>query len=134
MAIQGTPIIRVFKYNGITMADPASEKTPDQVKAFFAPMYPELLNSVIEGPSTKNGTSTYTFTRAVGSKGLSNLAAMKQIVHGARKLESNNPLANASLTEIKEAQKCSTVIQTVVNSGEKSMQLKACPTAYSRFG
>lgn len=69
MALQGTNIVRKFKYQSLTLSDPSPEKTADQVRMFFAKQYPELLNSVIEGPVTKGGISTYTFTRAAGSKG-----------------------------------------------------------------
>ena len=69
MALQATTIIRKFKYNGITLSDPAAEQTPEQVKQFYANQYPELTNSVIDGPVTKGGVSTYTFNRAVGTKG-----------------------------------------------------------------
>ena len=69
MALQATLITRKFKYNGMNLADPSPEKTPDQVRVFYAMQFPELINSVIDGPVTQGGQSTYTFTRAVGSKG-----------------------------------------------------------------
>lgn len=69
MALQATTIRRQFKYNGITLADPSSEKAPDAIRLFYAAQFPELLNSAVEGPVTKSGLSTYTFTRAAGSKG-----------------------------------------------------------------
>jgi len=69
MALQASTLTRAFKYNGMTLSDPASDKTPDQVRGFYARMYPELTTAVIEGPSTKNGVATYTFAKAAGSKG-----------------------------------------------------------------
>jgi PRTRC genetic system protein C len=69
MALQSQTLTRTFRYNGMRLTDPNSEKTVDQVKAFFAHQFPELLNSEIEGPVTKNGEMTYTFVRAAGSKG-----------------------------------------------------------------
>lgn len=69
MAITETKLIRSFKYNGITLADPAPGKTADQIRLFYATTYPELTNAVVEGPFTKGGTATYTFQRAAGSKG-----------------------------------------------------------------
>ncbi len=69
MALQATNITRTFKYNGMTLGDPSSEKTPDQVRMFFSRQYPELLNAVVEGPVTRNGNSVYSFARAVGAKG-----------------------------------------------------------------
>lgn len=69
MALHGTILKRSFKYNGLTLTDPSSEKTPDGVRMFYATQYPELLNAVIEGPVTKNSISVYTFVRAAGEKG-----------------------------------------------------------------
>lgn len=133
MALQGKTIIRKFRYNGMTLSDPSAEKTPDQVRMVFATQYPELLNSVIEGPVTKNGISTYTFARAVGSKGIGHLSAMRSIAKGEFIL-GNNPLANASFQQIQEAKSCSTIVQSIVNSREKSTPLIAPASAYSRFG
>lgn len=69
MALQTVNIRREFKYNGMNLADPAPEKTPDHVRNFYCRMYPELTTAVIEGPFTKNGVSTYSFVKAAGSKG-----------------------------------------------------------------
>jgi PRTRC genetic system protein C len=41
----------------------------DQVRDFYAPTYPEILNAAIEGPEEKDGKLVYTFRRAVGTKG-----------------------------------------------------------------
>lgn len=69
MAIQVSSIKRVFRYNGVTLQDPGPTMSLAAVQALFAPQFPELTNAVIEGPVTKGNTATYTFTRAVGSKG-----------------------------------------------------------------
>lgn len=69
MAIQVTTLKRVFKYNGMTLPDPGPALSLDAVKSLFAMQFPELNNSAVEGPSTKGNTATYTFLRAVGSKG-----------------------------------------------------------------
>ena len=69
MALQSQVLLRKFHYNGMRLTDPNPEKTVDQVRAFFALQFPELLNAVVEGPVTKNGEMTYTFQRATGSKG-----------------------------------------------------------------
>lgn len=64
-----TTLKRVFKYNGMNLLDPGSHLSPDGVREFHAICYPELLVAVVEGPVTKGTTSTYTFIKAVGSKG-----------------------------------------------------------------
>jgi PRTRC genetic system protein C len=67
--MQVLDLLRKFQYNSITLPDPHPALTPEQIKEVFAAQYPELTNSVVEGPVTKDGTATYKFTRAVGSKG-----------------------------------------------------------------
>lgn len=60
---------RVFTYNGVTLPDPGAQHTPEQVKGFYAGMYPEITSAAIEGPTEKNGRLEYTFKKAVGTKG-----------------------------------------------------------------
>lgn len=134
MALQGSIIKRSFKYNGLTLTDPLAEKTADQVRKFYASQFPELINSVVEGPVTKNGVSTYTFIRAVGSKGLGHLTAMRNIVGGISNVDINNPMSNSSLDQIKKVQQCSKTVRSVVDSSKKSTPLIAPASAYSRFG
>lgn len=62
-------ITRKFKYNGIDLPDPNSALSVDKVRAMYAMQYPELNNAVVEGPVTNSGVATYTFLRAVGTKG-----------------------------------------------------------------
>lgn len=69
MALVAKTITRGFKFNGLTLADPSPEMDVEMVKRFYANQYPELLNSVVEGPVSKGTVSTYTFIRAVGAKG-----------------------------------------------------------------
>ena len=73
--MQVLELTRKFQYNSITLSDPNPALTPEQVKEVYAGQYPELTNSVVEGPVTKGGTATYKFTRAVGSKGAEQLPA-----------------------------------------------------------
>ena len=67
--MQVAEIKRAFAYNGLKLPDPNPGMSIDQVKAMFAMQFPELNNSVVEGPVTKDSVATYTFTRAVEAKG-----------------------------------------------------------------
>lgn len=67
--MQEIQITRSFKYNSVTLPDPNPSLGPDQIREFYATQYPELNNAVVEGPATKSGVATYTFTRAAGAKG-----------------------------------------------------------------
>ena len=61
---------RVFHYNGVILADPGPEMSPEQVKKHYSSAgYPELTNASIVGPESKDGKSNYTFKKTVGTKG-----------------------------------------------------------------
>lgn len=82
--MQEIQITRSFKYNSVTLPDPNPALGPDQIREFYASQYGELNNAVVEGPVTKSGVATYTFTRAAGAKGASSKASgAKEIVEAA---------------------------------------------------
>ncbi len=62
-------LIREFKYNGVALADPGAILSLEQVRDFYASVYPEILSADIEGPQQVAGKQIYTFRRAVGTKG-----------------------------------------------------------------
>lgn len=62
-------LIREFKYNGVALADPGAMLSLEQVRDFYASVYPEILSADIEGPQQVAGKQIYTFRRAVGTKG-----------------------------------------------------------------
>jgi len=62
-------LIREFSYNGVKLADPNTSFTLVQVRDFYSNVYPEIISADIDGPKTSGATSTYTFRRAVGTKG-----------------------------------------------------------------
>lgn len=70
MALQTQQLERTFRYNSVDLIDPGAQYTPEQVRDFYAPTYPEILNAAIEGPDEKEGKLRYTFRRAVGTKGV----------------------------------------------------------------
>lgn len=61
--------VRVFQHNGRALQDPDPKQTPEEVKEYYARIYPELTNAAIEGPTTKGATTVYEFRKAVGTKG-----------------------------------------------------------------
>lgn len=64
---------RVFKYDNMVLDDPDPKMTPEQVKEFYAEIYPELTQAGIEGPeqASDGATVEYEFDKAVGTKGIS---------------------------------------------------------------
>jgi PRTRC genetic system protein C len=69
MTITVQQLLRLFAYNGITLPDPGSELSPEQVRDVYSATYPEITTASIEGPEQKGERLVYTFRRAVGTKG-----------------------------------------------------------------
>lgn len=67
--MQVQTLTREFRYNGVKLADPSPTFNLQQVQAFYANTYPEIVNAEIEGPEVQGNLQVYTFRRAVGTKG-----------------------------------------------------------------
>jgi PRTRC genetic system protein C len=63
--------IREFKYNGVALKDPGPQYSIEQCRELFAPLYPEIINAAIEGPTMAGNKTIYEFRKAVGTKGVS---------------------------------------------------------------
>lgn len=68
MAIEVQLIMRIFRYNGISLPD-VPGMTPKEVRDLYSAQYPELVSAEIEAGEISNGNQEYTFRRAVGTKG-----------------------------------------------------------------
>ncbi|HOG39996.1 MAG: hypothetical protein ILNGONEN_02475 [Syntrophorhabdaceae bacterium] len=62
-------LARTFRYNTIILDDPDPDMTPEQVKEFYANIYPELTQANIEGPELAENGLNYKFNRSYGTKG-----------------------------------------------------------------
>jgi len=61
---------RTFKYNSLILQDPDPGIGPEEVKAFYSSIYPELTQAVVEGPEyDEQQGMTYEFRRSIGTKG-----------------------------------------------------------------
>lgn len=69
MTLKVETLTRSFNYAGVDLPDPGAHFTPEQVKSMYAPVYPELNNSQVHGPETRNGKLVYIFKRNVETKG-----------------------------------------------------------------
>lgn len=69
MAIETQELTRAFRYNSVDLQDPGPSFNLEQVRDFYATMYPEIVSAAIEGPEQKDDKLVYTFRRAVGTKG-----------------------------------------------------------------
>ena len=71
-------LVREFSYNGVALVDPGPNLSPEQVRDMYSAAYPEITSAVIEGPERKADKLVYTFKRAAGTKGSSDLAVTVQ--------------------------------------------------------
>lgn len=69
MALEVKALVREFSYNGMTLLDPGSQFTPDQVRDMYTAQYPELTTAAVDGPQHKGDVVMFTFVRAAGAKG-----------------------------------------------------------------
>lgn len=63
-------LTREFRYNGVALLDPGTQHSLEQVREFYAALYPEITSASIEGPESVGAKMIYTFRRAVGTKGM----------------------------------------------------------------
>lgn len=69
MALNVQAVPRVFKHREVTLPDPDSSMTPDEVMAYYSNQYPELTTSNVFGPKMENDQAVYEFKTTVGTKG-----------------------------------------------------------------
>ena len=69
MALIISKRIRRFKFGSLTLQDPDPAKTPDQVREYYAELYPDLTNAGCKGPVNTKDAEEYTFERSIGDKG-----------------------------------------------------------------
>ncbi len=60
---------RVYKYNSLKLDD-IEGMDPEAVKDFYANIYPELSQSVVDGPTLSGSEEVYEFKKTVGTKGI----------------------------------------------------------------
>lgn len=63
-------LARVFKYNSIQLDDPDPKMSAEDVKQFYANIYPELTQATIDGPNIEEEGESYEFRKLAGTKGL----------------------------------------------------------------
>lgn len=86
--------IREFKYNGVALNDPGAQFSLEQVREFYATLYPEIVNASIEGPTTEGNKVVYEFRRAVGTKGAASLRD-RLVAAAAGQVDRPSPLSHA---------------------------------------
>ncbi|WP_082616398.1 PRTRC system protein C [Massilia sp. Root418] len=91
MSITTQELQREFKYNSVKLADPNPAFSLSQVRDFYANVYPEITSADIEGPEVVGNKNTYSFRRAVGTKGQKHIKAS---IDGARRLVVVAPVEN----------------------------------------
>lgn len=56
-------------FGSISIADPNPAMTPEDVRTFLTPTYPEIATATLTGPEATAGYLTFTFCKAIGTKG-----------------------------------------------------------------
>ncbi len=51
------------------LGDPAPGMSPEEVRAHYSQVYPELASASIDGPEIRDDRQVYVFTGSVGTKG-----------------------------------------------------------------
>ena len=69
MALNIQQVTTKFIYNGKELSPPEGIVDPEQVRQFYAAIYPELNNASITSDNSTDGEISYTFQKAVGTKG-----------------------------------------------------------------
>jgi PRTRC genetic system protein C len=69
MALQTSSTTRKFVFNNQELSDPGAHMTPRQVAEHYSSKYSELTTAGIDGPVVEGGVETFTFRRAIGTKG-----------------------------------------------------------------
>lgn len=68
MSIETQAMKRCFTFNGLSLADPGPDFSPEEVRDTFSVPYPDLATAVIE-TNVEGDTIIYKFVRNVGTKG-----------------------------------------------------------------
>ncbi len=69
MAIQIDNLERSFVYNGITLPDPGTGLSLEEVRDVYSVQFPEIVSATFDGPERKGNKLVYTIRKAVGTKG-----------------------------------------------------------------
>lgn len=73
MALDIKGIKRVFTFKKgtttVTLEDPDTSYTPEQVMGFYSNTYPELTTATVHGPTMKEDGAVYEFKTTIGTKG-----------------------------------------------------------------
>ena len=69
MLIKVQTLTRTFSFNGVDLADPGPDFTPEEVKDVYVNMYPDLSTAVLQEPEINGDQVEYKFVRNVGTKG-----------------------------------------------------------------
>ena len=67
--LQAKTLTRFFAYLGVTLPDPNPRLTVEDVRAFYATQFPDIVTAAITGPEVVGDRLVYRLVKAVGTKG-----------------------------------------------------------------
>ncbi|HET6229664.1 MAG TPA: PRTRC system protein C [Longimicrobiaceae bacterium] len=69
LSIVATPVVRRWRYKGVTLEDPLPGRSLEAVRRIHATNYAAVLNAKIDGPTYEGGVEVYSYTPQGGTFG-----------------------------------------------------------------
>ena len=69
MATRARPIVRVFRFNGMTLEDPFPGKSLTVVRRVHQTMHSAITNAKLDGPDFEGNQEVYTYRVRAGTNG-----------------------------------------------------------------
>ena len=67
--LQANPLKRLFTYLGMNLPDPNPRLTVEDVRAFYATQFPEIVTAAISGPEVVGDRLVSRLVKSIGTKG-----------------------------------------------------------------
>ncbi len=67
--LQAKTLTRFFTYLGVTLPDPNPRLTVEDIRAFYATQFPEIVTAAITGPEVVGDRLVYRLVKSIGTKG-----------------------------------------------------------------
>lgn len=118
MTVKNESLSRVFSYSGMALPDPNPTMPLEDVKAFYANVYPELTLAEVDTPVKQGNQLVYEFRRAVGTKG-SHTDQIDLVKSDLAAIATRSDIALEPAN--KEMQKCTNALQILHQTSREAL-------------